>query len=214
MVLVRVTRVQRFWMKTLVHLACLTPLAWLCDRAWQEQTLGNGALGADPIATIEHDLGLWALRFLMLSLVISPLRQLTQVSEFLRYRRLLGLYAFAYATLHLIAYLFLDLKSYWSQITEEIIKRPYITVGFVAWLILQALAITSTKGWQKRLGKRWTQMHRAVYVCAVLAVLHFWWLVKSDVREPLLYAVIATALLGWRVWRQSRVNAVRKQSIP
>ena len=213
MVLARVTPMQRVMMKSFVHALCLMPLAWLFYLAWQEQTLGNGALGADPIATIEHELGIWALRFLLIALAVTPLKQLTGVSEILRYRRLLGLYAFAYASFHFAAFLFLDLKSYWSQIVEEIIKRPYITVGFAAWVILLLLAITSTRGWQRRLAKRWTYLHRAVYAAAILAVLHFWWLVKSDIREPLLYAIIAAALLGWRLWRRARTNAVRKQSI-
>lgn len=212
MVLARVTHTQRIVMKAIVHALSLAPLAWLMYLAWQEQTLRNGALGADPIASIEHQLGIWALRFLLISLAISPLRQLTGWSEFLRYRRLFGLYAFAYASFHFASFLFLDLKSYWSQIGEEIIKRPYITVGFAAWVILALLALTSTNGWQRRLAKRWTYLHRAVYAAAVLAVLHFWWLVKSDIREPLLYALIVAALLGWRVWRRVRTNAVRRQS--
>ncbi len=117
---------------------------------------------------------------------------------------MLGLYAFAYASLHLAAYLALDLRGYWTQIFEEIVKRPYITVGFAAWLLLVPLAITSTQGWIRRLGRRWGQLHNAVYVIAVLAVLHFWWLVKSDIREPALYAAILALLLGWRAARALR----------
>jgi sulfoxide reductase heme-binding subunit YedZ len=115
---------------------------------------------------------------------------------------MLGLYVFAYATLHLTAYLVLDLRGYWAQIFEEIVKRPYITVGFAAWLLLIPLAVTSTKSAIRRLGRNWGRLHKLVYVIAVLAVLHFWWLVKSDIREPLLYAAILAVLLGWRLGRK------------
>ena len=114
---------------------------------------------------------------------------------------MLGLYAFFYACLHLAAYLGLDLRGYWTQIFEEIVKRPYITVGFAAWLLLVPLAITSTKGWIKRMGRNWARLHKLVYAIGVLAILHFWWLVKSDIREPLLYAAILALLLGWRGWK-------------
>jgi len=188
--------------KALVHALALTPLAIL---AWQFLDVwrhGSDALGADPVAEIEHRTGLWALRLLMVALAVTPLRQLTGKPVLLRFRRMLGLYAFFYATVHLSAYLLLDLRGYWTQVFEEIVKRPYITVGFTAWLLLVPLAVTSTQGWMRRLGRRWGQLHKAVYAVGVLAVLHFWWLVKSDIREPLLYAGIAAVLLGWRLWRK------------
>lgn len=187
--------------KTLVHLAALTPLAILAWQFWDVYRSGSDALGADPVAEIEHRLGLWALRFLMIALAVTPLRQLSGQAVLIRYRRMFGLYAFFYATLHFAAYLGLDLRGYWTQIFEEIAKRPYITVGFAAWLLLIPLAITSTKGWIKRLGRNWGRLHKLVYAIGVLAVLHFWWLVKSDIREPLLYAVILAALLSWRAWK-------------
>jgi methionine sulfoxide reductase heme-binding subunit len=124
-----------------------------------------------------------------------------------RFRRMLGLYAFAYASLHLAAYLALDLRGYWSLVFEEIAKRPYITVGFAAWLLLVPLAVTSTSGWIRRLGRNWARLHKAVYLVAALAVLHFWWVVKTDWREPALYAAILALLLGWRGWR--RLAALR-----
>ena len=188
--------------KTAVHLAALTPLAILSWQIWSVAKTGSNALGADPVAEIEHRLGLWALRLLLLTLAITPLRQLTGWNVLVRFRRMLGLYAFAYATLHFAAYLGLDLRGYWMQVFEDIAKRPYITVGFLAWLLLVPLAITSTSGWIKRLGRRWARLHLLVYAIAVLAVLHFWWLVKSDIREPALYAAIAALLLGWRAWRR------------
>ena len=192
--------------KTLVHLLALVPLAILLWQVWDVARTGGDALGADPVAELEHRLGLWALRFLMLALAITPLRQLTGWNVLVRFRRMLGLYAFAYASLHLSAYLGLDLRGYWTQIFEDIAKRPYITVGFIAWLLLVPLAITSTTGWIKRLGRNWARLHMLVYAVAVLAVLHFWWLVKSDIREPALYAGIAALLLGWRLWKRWRVR--------
>lgn len=167
------------------------------------------ALGADPVASIEHSLGLWALRFLLLTLAISPLRQLTGQPALLRFRRMLGLYAFAYACLHFAAWLVLDLRLDWAGVATEIARRPFITVGFLAWLLLVPLAITSTRGWMRRLARHWQRLHRLVYPIAALAVLHFWWVVKSDIREPLLYAVLLAALLGWRLWRRLRPAARR-----
>ncbi|UZW62914.1 protein-methionine-sulfoxide reductase heme-binding subunit MsrQ [Lysobacter enzymogenes] len=188
--------------KALAHLLALTPAAILGWQVWEEFSTGQGGLGADPVAEIEHRLGLWALRFLMIALAVTPLRQLSGQAVLLRFRRLLGLYAFFYASLHFAAYLVLDLRGYWTQVFEEIAKRPYITVGFLAWLGLVPLAITSTQGMMRRLGRLWGRLHQLVYAIAVLAVLHFWWLVKSDIREPALYAGILAALLGWRVWKR------------
>ncbi|WP_369981340.1 protein-methionine-sulfoxide reductase heme-binding subunit MsrQ [Xanthomonas bundabergensis] len=187
--------------KALVHALALAPLAYLGWQFWQVWQAGSDALGADPVAEIEHRTGLWALRLLLLTLAITPLRQLSGQSVLLRFRRMLGLYAFFYACVHLGVYLGLDLRGYWAQIFEEIVKRPYITVGFLAWLLLIPLAITSTQGWMRRLKRNWGKLHKAIYAIGVLAVLHFWWLVKSDIREPLLYAAILALLLGWRGWR-------------
>jgi len=187
--------------KTLVHALVLAPLAYLGWQFWQVWQSGSDALGADPVAEIEHRTGLWALRLLLLTLAITPLRQLSGQSVLLRFRRMLGLYAFFYACVHLSVYLGLDLRGYWTQIFEDIVKRPYITVGFIAWLLLIPLAITSTQGWMRRLKRNWGKLHKAIYAIGVLAVLHFWWLVKSDIREPLLYAAILALLLGWRGWR-------------
>lgn len=193
--------------KPLAHLLAATPLAillWQVQVVWQT---GGDTLGADPVAEIIHRLGLWALRLLLLTLAITPLRQLSGWHRLIGYRRMLGLWAFAYACLHLGAYLVLDLRGYWMQIFEEIIKRPYITVGFAAWLLLLPLAFTSTRGWMRRLGKRWQRLHWLVYPAAMLAVLHFWWRVKADTSEPLLYAVMLALLLGWRLLRRWRMRA-------
>ena len=192
--------------KAVVHALALLPLALLGWRAWQ---VGSGAdidaLGADPVAAIEHTLGLWALRLLLITLAVTPLRQLLGQPLLLRFRRMLGLWTFAYASLHFSAWLGLDLRGWGALVPGESAERPYITVGFAAWLLLLPLALTSPRGWMRRLGRNWGRLHRLVYAVAVLAVLHFWWVVKADVREPLLYAAILAALLGWRLaWRRRR----------
>jgi sulfoxide reductase heme-binding subunit YedZ len=175
---------------------------------------GVATLGADPVAAITHGTGDWTLRLLLLCLAMTPLRRLTGKPWPIRFRRLIGLYAFFYACLHFGTYLVLDLGGYWSQIFADIVKRPYITVGFTAWLLLLPLAVTSTRGWIRRLGRRWGQLHKAVYVAGVLGVVHFWWLVKSDVREPLLYATVLAALLGVRLWWWRRRPAPAAQAPP
>lgn len=185
--------------KAVLHGLALLPLALLGRDMLDVYRTGSDALGADPVATIEHTLGLWALRLLLLTLAITPLRQLLKQPLLLRFRRMLGLYAFAYASLHFAAWLVLDMRGFWAVIAEDLVNRPYITVGVAAWLLLVPLAATSTVGWMRRLGRGWGRLHKLVYAIAVLAVLHFWWLVKSDIREPLLYAAILAVLLGWRL---------------
>lgn len=195
----RPTPKQIIAIKTLVHALALTPAAVLAWQIRSELLTGSGDLGADPVAEIEHRLGTWALRLLLITLAVTPLRQLSGQPWLLQLRRMLGLYAFFYATTHFAAFLILDLRGYWTMIFEEIVKRPYITVGFAAWLLLVPLAVTSTRAAIRRLGRNWARLHRLVYLVGVLAVLHFWWIVKSDIREPLLYAAILAVLLGWRV---------------
>jgi sulfoxide reductase heme-binding subunit YedZ len=197
------TRVDRRWLaaKAVAHAAALTPFVLLVRDALAQ------ALGADPVAALTHRTGDWALRLLLACLAMTPLRRVLGAPWPVRFRRLLGLYAFFYACLHLSVYAVLDLGFWWPQLLEDIAKRPFITAGFAAWLLLLPLALTSTKGWMRRLGSRWGTLHRAVYVAAGLAVLHFSWGVKADVREPLLYAAILALLLGVRVawaWRARR----------
>ena len=199
-------------LRVVAHLLALMPAAILAWQIREEYLNASGVLGADPVAEIEHRLGIWALRLLLLTLAITPLRQLTGWTWLLRLRRMLGLWAFAYATLHLAAYLVLDLRGYWAQIFEEIVKRPYITVGFLAWLGLVPLAATSTQAAIRRLGRRWAQLHRLVYAIAALAVLHYWWVVKSDIREPALYAGILAVLLGWRAYAALKRFSARRRA--
>lgn len=181
------------WSKPVLFLVCLLPLCLLVLR-----TVGND-LGANPVETLTHDTGDWALRFLLISLAVTPLRLLTGKAWLIRYRRMLGLFAFFYALLHFTIYLWIDQGFLWSEIVADILKRPYITIGFAAFLILLPLAATSTKGMVRRLGKRWTSLHRLVYASALLAILHFIWLVKADYREPGLYLFIFLLLMLFRM---------------
>ena len=182
--------------KPLIFILALGPLAWLVSAALA------GHLGANPIEAVTRSLGDWALRFLLLTLAITPLRRFSGWRWPLRFRRMLGLYAFFYAALHLTSYIVLDQFFYWPGIWEDIIKRPYITVGMLSFLLLIPLAVTSTYGMMRRLGKNWQRLHRLVYLIAIGAVLHFYMLVKADTREPLLYAGILLVLLLARLQRK------------
>lgn len=186
-----------FGLKAGAHALALWPLAVLV------LGIANDTLGADPVARITRDTGTWALRLLLLGLALTPLRRLSGQAWPIRFRRLVGLYAFFYACLHLATWLVLDLGGYWTQLFHDLAKRPYITLGFSAWLLLVPLALTSTRGWMRRLGRRWGQLHKLVYAAALLAVMHYLWLVKIDLREPLAYAAVLALLLGLR-WRWRR----------
>lgn len=173
--------------------AALVPLALLGVGAWRDE------LGADPIKEVTHVTGLWTLRLLLATLAVTPLRRLLGLAALAPYRRTLGLLAFTYCALHLLTYSVLDLWGEWSTLLEDIAKRPYVTVGFTGFLCLLPLAITSTRAWIRRLGKRWVQLHRLVYVAAMAGCVHFLWLVKKDLREPLIYSAILAALFAARV---------------
>ena len=159
----------------------------------------NDDLTADPVEYILHYTGLWALRILLLTLAMTPLKNITKQVIFLRLRRMIGLYVFFYVSLHLLVYVWLDLGFEFSYLWTDILKRPYITVGFLAWLILIPLAVTSNKKMIRKLGKKWKALHKSVYVVTILACLHFLWLVKNDLLEPLIYAGIAFVLLFYRL---------------
>ena len=188
----------RFIYKPLVFVACLAPLAWLTCGALG---LFGVSLGADPVKELEHEAGKTALNLLLLTLAVTPVRELTSQPQLLRLRRMLGLFAFFYVVVHFTIYLVLDLELNFRTLGADIAKRPYITIGFTALLLLIPLAVTSTNGMMRRLGRRWQTLHRLIYVIAVLGVWHFYWQVKRDVREPLLYAGILAVLLGYRMLR-------------
>jgi sulfoxide reductase heme-binding subunit YedZ len=158
-----------------------------------------GDLGANPIETLEHETGEWAIRLLFATLAVTPLRRLSGWQEIARHRRRIGLAAFAYATAHFGVWAVVDNGLELAVIAEDIAERPFVTVGFAAFVLMIPLAATSTRASIRRLGKRWVTLHRLVYVSAVLAVVHFWWLVKKDLREPIIHAVVLACLLGVRV---------------
>ncbi len=189
--------------------ACLAPALWL---AWQA---AFGDLGANPIEAVEHATGAWALRLLLATLAVTPLRRLAGWQAIATQRRTLGLFAFAYVALHFFTWSVLDNGLEWASIVEDIAKRPFVTVGFTAFVLLIPLAATSMRASIKRLGKRWIELHRLVYVAAALGVLHFLWLVKKDLRPPLVYAAVLAVLLGLRIWwrySKSRSSTVRRPS--
>jgi methionine sulfoxide reductase heme-binding subunit len=192
------TQRYRFIYKPLLFTACLLPLVWLACGAfgWLGATLG-----VDPVKELEHECGKTALNLLLLTLAVTPVRELTGQPQLLRLRRMLGLFAFFYVVLHFTIYLVLDLELNFATLGTDIAKRPYITIGFTGLLLLVPLAVTSTNGMMRRLGRRWQSLHRLVYVIAVLGVWHFYWQVKRDVREPLIYAGVLGILLGYRLLR-------------
>lgn len=182
-------------LKAVLFTACLVPAARLAWLAWRD------GLGANPIEAVTRSTGWWTLALLAVTLAVTPLRRLLGAPWLLRLRRMLGLFAFGYAALHFTTYLWLDQFFDLAEIARDVVKRPFITVGFAAFVLLLPLAATSTNAMVRRLGaRRWQRLHRAVYVIAVLGVLHYWWLVKKDVTEPALFALLVGALLAARLW--------------
>ncbi len=190
--------------KSILFVVCLVPVSLLGWNFYHDQ------LGANPFEVLTRESGEWTLRFLLLTLSMTPLRGILHQSWPLQLRRMLGLYSFFYACLHLLTYLWFDKFFEWPEIATDILKRPFITAGITAWILLLPLAITSTNGMMRRLGRRWKRLHRSIYLIAILGVLHFIWLVKADLREPLIYAGLLAVLLGYRVvkWRQKRELAL------
>jgi methionine sulfoxide reductase heme-binding subunit len=183
-------------MKPAVFTLALAPFLWLAFRAL------TGRLSANPIEDITLTTGIWALRFLLITLAITPIRRLTGWNRVIQYRRMLGLFAFFYATIHLFIYIVLDQGLAFEFVVADILKRPYITAGMTAFVLMIPLAVTSTRGWIRRLGRKWQVLHRLVYVSAAAACLHFIWKVKIVIGEPVYYALILGVLLGFRVlWR-------------
>ena len=182
------------WTKVVVFSLCLVPLGMLVLRAVQ------GNLTANPIEFITHTTGDWTLRFLVITLAITPLRKILRLPQLIRFRRMLGLFAFFYACLHFSTWIGLDKFFDWREMWKDVQKRRFITVGFTGFVLMIPLAITSTAGWIRRLGgKRWQMLHRAIYFSAIAGVIHYYWLVKSDVRKPLQYAAMVGVLLAWRL---------------
>jgi sulfoxide reductase heme-binding subunit YedZ len=226
-------RIIRFALKPIVFVASLGPFFYLIWAAY------TGNLSANPLSDLTNETGVWTLRFICITLAISPLRKLTGWNQLVKFRRMVGLFAFFYGTLHLMTYAIADrfagldqagswvealsaghlpggaliastLGSLTKSIGEDIYKRPFITVGFATWLTMLPLAITSTTGWIRRLGgKRWNYLHRLVYLTGILGPLHYWWLVKADINRPLTYAAIVAVLLGVRLY-WSRAKAVSR----
>lgn len=186
-----------------MFVASLLPLAWILWLGWQDQW------GANPVETLSRFTGDWSLRFLLLTLAVTPLRRLTGWNGMQKFRRMLGLFAFLYVCLHFGVYLVFDQFFDWRAIVEDVAKRPYITVGFAGFLLLIPLAVTSTNRMMKRLGRNWQRLHRLVYPIGVLGVLHYLWLVKADLTEPLLYGGVLAVLLGYRWWWTHSAAVIR-----
>lgn len=187
------------WLKPAVFILSLLPLVWLAGRA-----LTDG-LGVNPVETLNRFLGDWALRFLLIALAVTPLRRLTRWAPLARLRRMMGLFAFFYVVLHLASYVGLDLYFDWAALWQDVAKRTYITLGMAAVLLLLPLAVTSTDGMIRRLGGRaWRRLHMLVFPAAILGVAHYWMMVKADISQPLLHAVVLAVLLGSRLWAARR----------
>ena len=194
--------------KPLLFLICVIPLARLIY-------LGlNGGLGANPIEFITRSTGTWTLTGLMLTLAVTPLRRLSGYNALLRYRRMLGVFTFFYASLHFTTYIWLDQFFNLAHVLKDIYKRPFITVGFAAFVLLIPLAITSTNAMMRRLGKRWQQLHRLVYLIGSLGVLHYLWLVKKDLTQPLIYGAVLLVLLSLRLpFIASRLSGLHRAQV-
>ena len=192
----------RFVWKPAIFALCLLPCLLVLADAFEI----TGRLGANPIEEIQDRFGIWALRFIMITLAVTPLRRIMVWNWLVRFRRMLGLFAFFFVLMHFLTWLILDQELLLSAIAEDIFERPFITLGFTAFLLLTAMAATSTNGMRRRLGRRWQQLHYSVYVVGALGVSHYWWQVKADVMEPLIYAIILAVLLGYRVWWRRRTQ--------
>ena len=193
-----------FLIKPALFVLCLLPFIFLF---WQAL---NDGLGTNPVETLSHETGQWALRFLLITLCVTPLRQMFKINWLIKLRRMLGLFAFFYATLHFISYVWLDQFFDWREILIDIPKRPFITIGFVAFVLLIPLAVTSTNAMQRRLKKKWKQLHRLVYIIPVLVIIHFIWSLKADYTEPFIYAAVFFVLMVMRSTRAERKAGEKK----
>ncbi len=200
------TQWLRFVVKPIIFLVCLIPLGVAVAKAFDFA----GGLGANPIEALLDHFGNWGLRFLLIALAVTPLQKLLKENRLLRFRRMLGLFAFFYVLLHFVVYAVLDQSLALADIVEDVIERPFITFGMLALTILLALTLTSTSGMRRRMGARWQQLHYGAYVAAILAVWHFWWQVKKDITEPAIYVAILASLLLFRLASKRRRARIRK----
>jgi sulfoxide reductase heme-binding subunit YedZ len=197
-------------LKALLFIACLVPFGKLVLEVFG---VAGMSLGANPVEELIHRFGIWGLNFLLITLALTPLRQLTGWNWLIRFRRMLGLFAFFYVLMHFLTYAGLDQRFDLTAIFEDVAERPFITIGFTAFLLLIPLAVTSTNGMMKRLGGRWKKLHRLVYVIAGLGVWHFYWQVKLDILEPLVYIAILAVLLGYRAWKKYARSANSRRPV-
>jgi len=208
----------RYLYKPLVFIACLIPLGWALGGILAPSGLLPPLplfdLGADPVRKVLGIVGKTTLNLLLITLAVTPLRQITGNGNLIRLRRMLGVFAFFYACLHFLVYLGPFQAFSWDAIVKDIVKRPYITLGFTALLMLIPLAATSTNAMMRRLKRRWQTLHRLIYPIAILGVWHYWWQVKQDIREPLIYASILAVLLGWRLWQWQQRRVTTSKSAP
>ena len=184
------------WLKPAVFSTALLPLAWLIWR------IAANDLGPDPVQELAISTGEWTLRFLLITLTLTPLRQLSGQVAFVRVRRMVGLFTLFYAAAHFVVWLSLLLGFRWYAIGEELLERPYISIGFLALLILIALGVTSPRAMVRRMGKNWKRLHRLIYLAAILAIVHLTWILRTDLSEAVLYGSILALLLGYRLWRR------------
>jgi sulfoxide reductase heme-binding subunit YedZ len=194
--------------KVLVFLTCLTPFVWLVIR-----TL-TGRLGINPVEDLELTTGIWALRFLVITLAVTPVRRITRWNRVIQYRRMFGLFTFFYVSVHFAIYIGIDQFFAFGSILKDVAKRPFITMGFTAFVLMIPLALTSTKGWIRRLGRRWQALHRLIYISAVCAAIHYLWKVKVMIGSPVYYAMVIGLLLGFRIlWQLRSAKLLKTQRV-
>lgn len=186
--------------KPVIFFMALFPFIWLLLKVFQND------LGPDPAQALSIETGEWTLRFLLLTLAITPFRQIFKMVEIARLRRMIGLFAFFYASIHFLSWMAFILAFRWLAIAEELVERPYITVGFLAYIILFLLGVTSTNSMVRRLGKNWKRLHKFVYAASILAIVHLLWILRTDVTEAVIYGVLLAILLGYRIFRKLKFN--------
>lgn len=199
-------KIIRLYLKPIVFLICLLPIILVLTDLFEI----SGTLGANPIENIQDRFGIWGLRFIVILLLISPLKKISGIIWLIQFRRMIGLFAFFYVLMHFLVWLLLEQSLLMPAIIEDVTKRPFITIGFIALLILLILASTSTSKIRRSMGKKWDKLHQSVYLASILGVWHFWWQVKKDITEPLIYALIIFILLTYRLWNKYKKTQPKK----